>query len=40
MSNECLFLDIAFIQALLNSRDDYHNQAEQLFSRIRTASEV
>jgi predicted nucleic acid-binding protein len=40
MSNECLFLDTAFIQALLNPRDDYHNQAKQLFPRIRAASEV
>jgi len=40
MSNERLFLDTAFIQALLNPRDDYHNQAKQLFPRIRTASEV
>lgn len=40
MSNERLFLDTAFIQALLNPRDDYHNQAKQLFPRIRTASEI
>ncbi|MDX2241039.1 MAG: PIN domain-containing protein [Leptolyngbyaceae cyanobacterium bins.302] len=40
MSNERLFLDTAFIQALLNPRDDYHNQAKQLFPRIRAASEV
>jgi len=35
-----LFLDTAFIQALLNPRDDYHNQAKQLFPRIRAATEV
>ncbi|MGQ9871850.1 type II toxin-antitoxin system VapC family toxin [Leptodesmis sp.] len=35
-----MFLDTAFIQALLNPRDDYHNQAKQLFPRVRTASEV
>jgi uncharacterized protein len=35
-----LFLDTAFIQALLNPRDDYHNQAKQLFPRIRAASKV
>lgn len=40
MSNERLFLDTAFIQALLNPRDDYHNQAKQVFPRIRAASEV
>jgi len=40
MSNERLFLNTAFIQALLNPRDDYHNQAKQLFPRIRAASEV
>lgn len=40
MSHERLFLDTAFIQALLNPRDDYHQQARQLFPRVRTASEV
>lgn len=40
MSSDRLFLDTAFIQALLNPRDDYHNQAKQLFPRIRTATEV
>lgn len=35
MSRERLFLDIAFIQALLNLRDDYHQQAKQLLPRIR-----
>jgi uncharacterized protein len=40
MSSERLFLDTAFIQALLNPRDDYHNRAKQLFPRIREASEV
>jgi uncharacterized protein len=40
MTGDRLFLDTAFIQALLNPRDDYHNQAKQLFPRIRSASEV
>jgi len=40
MSSERLFLDTAFIQALLNPRDAYHNQAKQLFPRIRAATEV
>lgn len=35
MTGDRLFLDIAFIQALLNPRDDYHTQAKQLFPRIR-----
>lgn len=40
MTTERLFLDTAFIQALLNPRDDYHNQAKTMFPRIRTAREV
>lgn len=40
MSRERLFLDTAFIQALLNPRDHYHQQAKQLFPRVRFASEV
>jgi uncharacterized protein len=35
-----LFLDTAFIQALLNPRDDYHNRAKELFPRTRAATEV
>jgi predicted nucleic acid-binding protein len=31
MMGDRLFLDTAFIQALLNPRDDYHNQAKELF---------
>ena len=40
MMGDRLFLDTAFIQALLNPRDDFHNQAKQLFPRIRAATEV
>ncbi len=40
MSRERLFLDTAFIQALLNSYDEYHQQAKQLFPRVRSAAEV
>lgn len=40
MKGDRLFLDTAFIQALLNPRDDYHNQAKQLLPRIRAATEV
>ena len=40
MTGDRLFLDTAFIQALLNPHDDYHNRAKSLFPRIRTATEV
>ena len=40
MTGDRLFLDTAFIQALLNLRDDFHRQAKALFSRVRTAKEV
>lgn len=40
MKGDRLFLDTAFIQALLNPRDDFHNRAKSLFPRIRTATEV
>jgi uncharacterized protein len=40
MTGDRLFLDTAFIQALLNPRDDYHNHAKHLFPRIRSAAEV
>jgi predicted nucleic-acid-binding protein len=40
MSRERLSLDTAFIQALLNSYDEYHQQANQLFPRVRSAAEV
>lgn len=40
MTGDRLFLDTAFIQALLNPRDNYHHQAKQLFPRVRAASEV
>lgn len=36
MSNR-LFVDTAFIQALLNHRDQYHNIAKKLLLRVRTA---
>jgi predicted nucleic acid-binding protein len=40
MSKERLFLDTAFIQAILNSRDQYHRQALKLLPRVRKAKEV
>lgn len=40
MTRERLFLDTAFIQALLNPRDDLHSRAKTLFPQIRTAKEV
>ncbi len=40
MNSDRLFLDTAFIQALLNPRDTYHPQALALFPRVRNADEV
>ncbi len=39
-SKERLFLDTAFIQALLNKRDQYHLQAMKLLPRVKNAAEV
>ena len=38
--SERLFLDTVFVQALLNRRDHYHEQAKMLLPRIRRAQEV
>lgn len=40
MSNERVFIDTAFVLALLNSRDQYHNSARSLFPRVTAAAEV
>ncbi len=40
MSRDRLFLDTAFIQALLNPRDAYHSQAKSLLPKVRDAYEV
>ena len=40
MNCDRLFLDTAFIQALLNPRDDYHTIAKVLFQKVRNAKEV
>jgi predicted nucleic acid-binding protein len=40
MTGDRFFLDTAFIQALLNPRDDFHALAKQLFPRVRRADEV
>lgn len=40
MSKERLFLDTAFIQAILNKRDQYHRQAVELLPFVKTAAEV
>jgi len=40
MSDERLFLDTVFVQALLNRRDQYHDQARALLLRVREAAEV
>jgi predicted nucleic acid-binding protein len=37
---ERFFLHTAYVQALLNSRDDYHDRAVALFPRVRAAREV
>ncbi|WP_243458546.1 hypothetical protein [Nostoc sp. UIC 10630] len=38
MSDERLFLDTVFIQALLNKRDQYHHQAKAFLPRVRAAT--
>jgi uncharacterized protein len=40
MSPDRLFLDTAFIQALLTPRDTYHPQAKMLLAKVRNADEV
>ena len=40
MSAERFLLDTVFIQALLNRRDQYHNQAQAFLPRVRSAAEV
>lgn len=40
MSTERFFLDTAYVQALLNARDQYHRPAQALFPRVRDANEV
>ena len=40
MNHDRLFLDTAFIQALLNDHDDYHSIAKSLFPRVRNAQEI
>ncbi len=40
MTRDRLFLDTAFIQALLNVRDAYHLKALELFPRVRNAAEI
>ncbi len=40
MSDERLFLDTSFIQALLNRRDQYHERAKQVFPRVKNARSV
>jgi uncharacterized protein len=37
MTIDRLFLDTAFIQALLNPRDDFHDRAKNLFPQVRNA---
>ena len=40
MSDERLFIDTVFIQALLNKRDQYHPQARAFLPRVRDAAAV
>ena len=40
MSDERLFIDTVFIQALLNKRDQYHPQAGAFLPRVRDAAAV
>jgi len=40
MSDERLFLDTVFIQALLNKRDQYYVQARVFLPRMRVAASV
>ena len=40
MNLERFFLDTAYVQALVNPRDRYHDVAQSLFPRVRVASEV
>ena len=40
MSTERFFLDTAYVQALLNARDEHHDQAVALFPRVPAAQEV
>ncbi|MBN3910397.1 MAG: type II toxin-antitoxin system VapC family toxin [Nostoc sp. NMS1] len=40
MSDERLFLDTVFIQALLSKRDQYHRQAKAFLPRVRAATDV
>jgi len=40
MNKDRMFLDTAFVQALLNRHDQYHEKAKDLLNRVRDASEV
>lgn len=40
MSDERLFLDTVFVQALLNQQDQHHERARNFFPRVRAAVEV
>ncbi len=40
MDKERIFLDTAFILALMNRRDSYHHKAKTLMNRVRHASEI
>ncbi|MBF0227604.1 MAG: type II toxin-antitoxin system VapC family toxin [Desulfobacterales bacterium] len=40
MNKDRIFLDTAYVLALLNRRDQYHDKAKFLLDRVRKASEI
>jgi len=40
MSKDRLLLDTVFVQAFLNRRDQYHQQALKIMPRVEAAQEV
>ena len=40
LNQERLFVDTAYVIALLNPRDAYHKKAKELLPQLRTAHEV
>ena len=40
MTAERFFLDTAYVQALVNARDQHHSLARGLLQRVRAASDV
>ena len=40
MTAERLFIDTAYVQALLNKKDNYHNQAQAVYPRLAKVREL